>query len=285
MRARARQRTFSSFSDNQQMFKSMTFRSLFLDSHQKPVSAWVEVCWGGLIIILAAFFCAMIMAGAAGVSLGGWEAVWKFQNVFWKGWLLTILISLASLLLSSLIGVGVALIRKSQIIPLRCLALLYVEIVRGTPLLVQILFLFYVVANGIGLENRLIAGVLTLSLFSGAYLAEMIRAGIESIPASQLESARAIGFTTPQIYRFVIAPQALRQILPSLAGQFASLIKDSSLLSIIGVTEFTFAAQQSFSATYRTMESFLPLALGYLILTLPISMLSKLLERRLRYET
>jgi polar amino acid transport system permease protein len=83
----------------------------------------------------------------------------------------------------------------------------------------------------------------------------------------------------------VIAPQALRQILPPLAGQFASLIKDSSLLSIIGVMEFTFAAQQAFSATYRTMESFLPLAIGYLLLTLPVSLLSKILERRLRFET
>jgi len=141
------------------------------------------------------------------------------------------------------------------------------------------------VANGIGLQDRLVAGVLILSLFSGAYLAEIIRSGIDSIPATQLESARAIGLTPWQTYRFVIAPQALRQILPPLAGQFASLIKDSSLLSIIGVTEFTFAAQQAFSATYRTMESFLPLAIGYLLLTLPVSILSKILERRLRFET
>ena len=159
------------------------------------------------------------------------------------------------------------------------------ELIRGTPLLAQILFLFYVVANGIGLQDRLVAGVVILSLFSGAYLAEIIRAGIDSIPATQLESARAIGLSTFQTYRFVIAPQALRQILPPLAGQFASLIKDSSLLSIIGVTEFTFAAQQAFSATYRTMESFLPLAVGYLALTLPISLLSKHLEKRFRFET
>ena len=199
--------------------------------------------------------------------------------------MLTIFISLVSLALSTLIGLGVALGRRSDLVPLRALTLLYVEIVRGTPLLVQILFLFYVVGNGIGLDNRLIAGVLILSLFSGAYLAEMIRAGIEAIPSSQLESARAIGFTTSQIYRFVIAPQALRQILPALAGQFASLIKDSSLLSIIGLTEFTLAAQQLNSATYRTLESFIPLAVGYLVLTLPISLLSKQLERYLRYET
>jgi polar amino acid transport system permease protein len=141
------------------------------------------------------------------------------------------------------------------------------------------------VADGIGLQDRFVAGVLILSLFGGAYLAEIIRSGIEAIPASQLESARAIGFTPWQTYRYVIIPQALRQILPPLAGQFASLIKDSSLLSIIAIGEFTLAAQQVNSATYRTLESYLPLALGYLVLTLPISLFSKSLEQRLRFET
>ena len=253
---------------------------LFLDTARSPSPGWVQGIW---LLLLVSLLCAGVMHWAA--TQEGWHSVWRYRDVFWQGWLLTILISLASLVLSTLIGLGVALSRRSGVVPLRTLALLYVEVVRGTPLLVQILFLFYVVASGIGLENRLMAGVLILSLFSGAYLAEMIRAGIESIPASQLESARAIGFTTPQIYRFVIAPQALRQILPALAGQFASLIKDSSLLSIIGLSELTLVAQQVNSATYRTLESFLPLALGYLVLTLPISLFSKLLERQLRYET
>ena len=229
--------------------------------------------------------CTLVMGGAAGVTRKGWESVWLYRTVFWNGWLLTIWISLLSLLLSTGLGILVALARRSHILPLRSASILYVELIRGTPLLAQILFLFYVVANGIGLQDRLVAGVVILSLFSGAYLAEIIRAGIDSIPATQLESTRAIGLSTFQTYRFVIAPQALRQILPPLAGQFASLIKDSSLLSIIGVTEFTFAAQQAFSATYRTMESFLPLAVGYLALTLPISLLSKHLEKRFRFET
>ena len=259
--------------------------SLFLDSRQKLASPWIEGLWCALIIGMASLCCLLVMGGAAGFSLGGWDAVWQYRDVFWKGWLLTIFISLVSLALSSLIGLGIALTRRSPVLPLRSLAMLYVELVRGTPLLVQILVLFYVVANAVGLENRLIAGVLILSIFSGAYLSEMIRAGIEAIPASQLESARAIGLTPFQMYRFVILPQALRQILPALTGQFASLIKDSSLLSIIGLGEFTLAAQQVNSATYRTFESYLPLALGYLVLTLPISICSRMLERRLRYET
>jgi polar amino acid transport system permease protein len=261
-----------------------SFPTLLIERPGTPPSPWLKGTWLALILITASLLCALVMGGAAGVTQGGWDAVWKFRGVFWRGWLLTILISFLSLILSTLIGGIVALARRSRILPLRSAALLYVEVIRGTPLLAQILFLFYVVANGIGLQDRLVAGILILSLFSGAYLSEMIRAGIESVPASQLESARAIGLTTLQTYRFVIAPQALRQILPPLAGQFASLIKDSSLLSIIGIGEFTLAAQQVNSATYRTLESYLPLAIGYLALTLPISLLSKMLEKRLRYE-
>jgi len=256
-----------------------------METGGRTAPRWLKIFWMSVLLLGITALCSLVMGGAAGVTRKGWESVWLYRTVFWNGWLLTIWISLLSLLLSTGLGILVALARRSHILPLRSASILYVELIRGTPLLAQILFLFYVVANGIGLQDRLVAGVVILSLFSGAYLAEIIRAGIDSIPATQLESARAIGLSTFQTYRFVIAPQALRQILPPLAGQFASLIKDSSLLSIIGVTEFTFAAQQAFSATYRTMESFLPLAVGYLALTLPISLLSKHLEKRFRFET
>jgi polar amino acid transport system permease protein len=153
------------------------------------------------------------------------------------------------------------------------------------PLLVLILVLFYVVANALNITDRFLVGVVVLSLFAGAYIAEIIRAGIESVGASQRESARAIGLTTAQTYRYIIFPQALRQALPPLAGQFASLVKDSSLLSVIGLAEFTYTAQQVSSATYSTLESYLPLAVGYLILTLPISLWTNALGRGIRYET
>lgn len=259
----------------------MRIAQFFFAQKGRTTPVWVKVLWGVLILT---FLCTVLLEWSSSLSRTGWVGVWSYRGVFLSGWLLTILISLTALLLSTLIGLGIALARRSPILPLRYLAILYIEIIRGTPLLAQILFLFYVIANGIGLDDRLLAGILILSLFSGAYLAELIRAGIDSIPASQLESARAIGFTTLQTYRYVIAPQALRQILPPLAGQFASLIKDSSLLSIIGIGEFTLAAQQVNSATYRTLESYLPLAIGYLALTLPISLLSKLLEKHLHFE-
>jgi len=157
--------------------------------------------------------------------------------------------------------------------------------VRGTPLLVQILIFFYVVADAFGVKDRYLVGVLTLSFFSGAYLSEIIRAGIESVGKSQIESAKAIGLTRSQTFRFVIFPQALRQTLPPLAGQFVSLIKDSSLLSIISISELTLNAQEVNSYTFSTLESYLPLAAGYLILTLPISLWTRYLERKHAYET
>ena len=149
----------------------------------------------------------------------------------------------------------------------------------------QILIFFYVVADAFHVENRYVVGVLVLSFFSGAYISEVIRAGIESVGASQLESARAIGLTRGQTYRYVIFPQAFRLTLPPLAGQFVSLIKDSSLLSIIAINEFTQNAREVNAFTYSTLESYLPLAFGYLVLTLPISLLTRALEKRVKYET
>jgi len=195
------------------------------------------------------------------------------------------LISVLSLFVSLFFGFTAALARRSAILPLRYLSLLYIEIIRGTPLLVQLLIFFYIVGDAFGIQDRVVAGVLILSFFSGAYLAEIFRAGIESVGETQLETARAVGFTPFQTYRFVIIPQVLTRSLPPLAGQLASLIKDSSLLSVISVTEFTFSAQTINARTYSTLEAYIPLAIGYLILTLPISWLSRWLERRYSYET
>ena len=214
-----------------------------------------------------------------------WQAISKYRANLFAGWITTFFISLASLLLSTAIGVLFALVRRSRILPLRYFGNIYVELVRGTPLLVQILIFFYVVADAFHVSNRYLAGILILSFFSGAYISEIVRAGIESISQSQLESARAIGLTTPQTYRYVIFPQAIRIVLPPLVGQFVSLIKDSSLLSIIAVNEFTQAARDINSVTYSTLEAYIPLAIGYLILTLPISLWTRSFEKRLRFET
>jgi polar amino acid transport system permease protein len=235
----------------------------------------------GLLFIVLSFVCWGLLAS----TTRNWEAIWKYRNAFWHGWLLTVALSVISLVLSTLIGLVAALARRSPVLVVRYLSTCYIECVRGMPLLVLILVLFYIVANALNITDRFLVGVVVLSLFAGAYIAEIIRAGIESVGASQRESARAIGLTTTQTYRYVIFPQALRQVLPPLAGQFASIVKDSSLLSIIGLAEFTYAAQQVNSATYSTLESYLPLAVGYLVLTLPISLWTNTLGSSIRYET
>ena len=213
-----------------------------------------------------------------------WEGVWESREMFLRGWLVTIGMSLAALVLSALVGLLAAMGLASRYRLVEALARVYVELVRGTPLLVQLLVGFYVVANAVGLENRYVVGVLVLALFSGAYMAEIFRAGLASIPAGQRDAARAIGLTPWQALRLVILPQAVRLVLPPVAGQLVSLVKDSSLLSVIAVSEFTLAAQQVNSLTYSTLECYLPLAAGYLLLTLPLSALARHLERRFAWE-
>jgi polar amino acid transport system permease protein len=214
-----------------------------------------------------------------------WESVYEYRAMFLAGWLTTLFISSVALVSSTLVGLFLALAQRSRFLPLRYLSKICIEVARGTPLLVQILIFFYVVADAIGISNRYLVGVLTLSFFSGAYIAEIIRAGIESVGKSQLESAKAVGLTRWQTYRHVIFPQALRQTLPPMAGQFVSLVKDSSLLSIISIKEFTWNAQIVNARTFSSLECYIPLAIGYLVLTLPISIWTRRLEKRHQYET
>ena len=214
-----------------------------------------------------------------------WAAVWKYRQKFLDGYLLTIGISLASLGLSLLCGLVSALVGRSRFLPLRYVNRMYVDLVRCTPMVVLILFFYYVTAPALGIEDRTVAGVVILSLSYGAYLSEIFRAGIENIGQSQWESARAIGLTGAQTYRYIVLPQALRQVLPPLAGQLISLIKDSSLLSYISVGEFTKNAMETSNITYSNLECYTLLAAGYLVLTLPITFLTRHLERRAGFET
>jgi len=213
-----------------------------------------------------------------------WSGIWEYRKLFISGWLLTVAISVGALIVSLALGGVLAAGSLSPNSIFRWLARGYIELVRGTPLLVQLLIGYYVVANALALNNHFIIGVLLLSSFAGAYLAEILRGGIESVAASQVEAARAVGFTPAQTYRHVVLPQAIRRVLPAMAGQFVSLIKDSSLLSVIGLEELTQQAKIANSATYSSLEGFVPLAIGYLILTLPLSWVASQLERKFRYE-
>jgi len=263
---------------------SSFFSSLLFDnrSGQKEPVPLLPRCIGWLLALL---LVALVFTFAFQQLQYGWnwDAVFAYRRKFLLGWLMTLAISAGALAASLLIGLAAAGARRCAFLPVRSLGTLYVELIRGTPLLVQILVFFYVVADAFGISNRYLVGILTLSLFAGAYISEIIRAGIESVGESQLESARAIGLTRWQTYCYIVFPQVLRRLLPPLAGQFASIIKDSSLLSIIAVSEFTLNAQEVNAFTYSTLESYLPLAVGYLLLTLPISLASRVLERKYRY--
>jgi polar amino acid transport system permease protein len=242
--------------------------------------------WLAHLIVIALVAAAAGWAFASLDMTWNWGVVWEYRAAFWKGWWTTVGLALAALLVSLVIGLVTALMLRSRFTLLEAAARVYVELIRGTPLLVQLLVGWYVIAAAVrvGTDYRGVVGVLVLALFSGAYMAEIIRGGLDAIPRAQIDSARAIGLTPWQTLRFVVLPQAVRIALPAVAGQLVSLIKDSSLLSVISIGEFTFAARNVNSATYSTLESYLPLAAGYLALTLPLSALSRWLERRFRYE-
>jgi polar amino acid transport system permease protein len=240
--------------------------------------------WVAHLLVVVAFAALIAVAFARVNYAWNWAGVWGYRQKFVQGWLTTVGLSLAALVASTLIGTLAALCLASRRPLVEAIGRVYVELIRGTPLLVQLLIGFYVIASAVGLENRFVVGVLVLSLFSGAYMAEIFRGGLAAIPQTQRDSARAIGLTPWQTLRLVILPQALRLVLPPVAGQLVSLIKDSSLLSVIAISEFTLAAQEVNAFTYSTLESYLPLAAGYLVLTLPLSALSRWLESRVSFE-
>lgn len=210
-----------------------------------------------------------------------WKVPWQYRSLFARGFVYTLLISLGAITLGFLIGVAGGLARVSRNEILRVLASYYVELFRGTPLLVQIYIFYFCLATTVRYDNPLVIGMITLAFFAGAYITEMVRAGIESIDPGQIEAAKSTGLNDRQTMRHVVFPQALRRIIPPVTGQFVSLIKDSSLLSVISVRELTKASEVINATTYKTFEAYLPLALLYLALTYPLSYLTRKLEQRL----
>ncbi len=208
-----------------------------------------------------------------------WSVVWTYRALFYQGFAMTLAVSAGAMVLGSILGLAGGLCRVSGNMLLSEPAALYVEIFRGTPLLVQIYIFYFCVTTVIRYDNVYVVGTATLALFAGAYLTEMVRSGIESVDQGQWEAALATGLTQGQTLRRVVLPQALRRVIPPLAGQFASLIKDSSLLSVISIRELTKAAEVVNATTYKTFEAYLPLALCYLALTWPLTKLTYRLER------
>jgi polar amino acid transport system permease protein len=193
---------------------------------------------------------------------------------------ITLKISAWSLVFALLLGLVAGLGRVSANPAAFGLATTYVEIIRGTPLLVQI-FIFYFFIGTVLELSPYTAAIAALAVFTGAYVAEIVRAGIEAVPRGQMEAARSLGMGYAQAMRHVILPQALRRTLPPLAGQFINLIKDSSLVSIIAITDLSKAGREIVSSTFSPFEVWFTVALMYLALTGTLSLLVRRLERRL----
>ncbi len=200
------------------------------------------------------------------------------------GFVLTLAVSAAGLVLSLAIGILAAVGESAQTLALRYLCRGYVVFIRGTPLIMQIYLFFYLVGTAWGIENRFWAGVIILSIFEGAYIAEIIRGSFASLEKMQLEAAKAVGFSRLQTLRYVVIPQMTARTLPALAGQFASIIKDSSLLSMISVVELTQTMREISAVNLKLVECYLFLGVLYLVLTIPVAAASKYFERRFSYE-
>jgi polar amino acid transport system permease protein len=196
-----------------------------------------------------------------------------------QGLWVTIWISFVSGFIGLVIGLITGLCRISKNPTLRGLAVFYIELIRGTPLLVQI-FIFYFFIGTVLHLDRIVAGVGALALFVGAYTAEIIRAGIQSIPKGQTEAARSLGMSAAETMIHIVLPQAFKRVLPPLAGQFISLIKDSSLVSVIAITDLTKSGREIITSSFATFEIWFTVALLYLVVTSVLSQLLFWLERR-----
>ncbi|MBW2428635.1 MAG: ABC transporter permease subunit [Deltaproteobacteria bacterium] len=203
---------------------------------------------------------------------------------------ITLKLSVIATILGVIIGVIGGLSRISANPALKWITIGYVELIRGSPLMVQIIIWYFVIgtvinellaAYGLGRIPAFWYGVASLACFAGAYVTEIVRAGIQSIHRGQTEAARSLGMSYTQSMRYIILPQALRRILPPLAGQFISLIKDSSLLGIIAIRELTKAAREAVTASLQPFEVYFLLMALYLVLTFSLSMVVQRMEKRM----
>lgn len=200
-----------------------------------------------------------------------------------KGLQVTIYIFVIAIILGFLIGLVMALFRLAPIKILNWIAKVYVDAIRGTPFIVQLFFIYFGV-NSLHLIslNSTTAGIITVAINAGAYFAEIIRAGIQSIDKGQTEAARSIGFTGAQTLRYVVLPQAFRRMLPTITNQSIISLKDTSLLSVIGIADLTQQGQIQASATFEAFKIWLAVGVIYFIIIYLLTLLANFVERRIQ---
>lgn len=247
--------------------------------------------WLGFLLALAGVLW-LIARGAEGL---GYNWQWYRVPVFLlspqggpgpllHGLLVTLKLAALSGLGALAAGLLAALLRLSGSLTGRALARAYVEAVRNTPLLIQLLFLYFVLGPVLGMD-AMTSAVLGLSLFEGAYVSEILRAGVASIEPGQWDAARSLGMSRLASYRLVVLPQAVRRVLPPLASQSVSLVKDTSLASVIAIGELTLRGSAIVSETFLSFEIWFTVAALYWLATTTLSTLAARLERRLAYPT
>ncbi len=216
----------------------------------------------------------------------------RYYPYFLDGVKNTLIIAAMSVVLGVVFGTLMAIMRMCRIKPLRWLAVAYIEFVRGTPLMVQLMFIFYGLPM-VGIEfpdvsfipnfSRFMAGIVAMSINSCAYVAEVIRSGIQSVDEGQMEAARSIGFKYGESMRLVILPQAVRNILPALGNEFVTVIKESSIVSVIGISDLMYGTNGVIALTYRSLPCLAIAAIMYFILTFISSRLIAKLEKRMKH--
>ena len=225
------------------------------------------------------------------LSANGFSAAFEYYQMFLEGLVTTVTLSALTVILGFMLALVVALMRMSNFRPLRFVASVYVELFRATPLMVQLFIVYYILLADVTLPafklfgiisfERMIPGVIALSLNSCAYLSEIIRSGIQSIDGGQTEAARSLGMTQVQNMRYIVLPQAIKNILPAIANEFATIIKESSICWTIGVVEIMSAVKSVQAATYFVGEPLIIAACVYFCLTFPTSKIIEHFERKM----
>ncbi|AWB44825.1 arginine ABC transporter permease [Paenibacillus sp. CAA11] len=207
---------------------------------------------------------------------------WDYRQYFLDGVKYTLLLAAIGVVCGFILGMLVALLRMSKWKVLRFIGSVWVEFLRGTPMLVQLLIIHYGFATAFDLKfSALQSGAITLTINSSAYLAEIFRAGIQGVERGQTEAARSLGMTQSMAMRHIILPQAVKNVLPAIGNEFITIIKESSIVYVIGVSEMMFQANSIMSMTYDGMTPFLIIAVMYFILTFILSKILGVFERKL----
>ena len=226
------------------------------------------------------------------LTINGFEKAFEYWQLFLQGVVCTISLSAMTVLFGFILALVLSACRMGKSRILKVISAAYVELFRATPMVVQVFLIYYVVFNGVkvlpGVKlfgfirfDRFFPAVVALSLNSGAYLSEIIRSGIQSIDGGQTEAARSLGMTQWQNMKLIVLPQAIKNILPAIANEFVTIIKESAICYTIGVQDIMSAVNAVKGATYRTGEALIIATVLYFCLTFPTSKIIAYFERRM----